>query len=56
MIVEDIINPFWVEPLLEISKSIGYNKSESFNMSGKQKYEDLFERWKDGLYILKLTK
>ena len=56
MIVEDIINPFWVEPLLEISKSIGYNKSESFNMSGKQKYEDLLERWKDGLYILKLTK
>lgn len=56
MIIEDVINTSWVTPLLDISKSIGYTKSESFNMSGKQKYEDLLERWKDGLHILKLTK
>jgi 23S rRNA U2552 (ribose-2'-O)-methylase RlmE/FtsJ len=56
LIVEDVINPSWVEPLLELSKSIGYTKSEKFNMSGKQKYEDLLQRWKNGLYILKLTK
>lgn len=56
LIVEDVIVPSWVKPLIELSKSTGYSKSESFNMSGKQKYEDLLERWKDGLYILKLTK
>lgn len=56
LIVEDIINPSWVDPLIDLSKKIGYTKSESFNMSGKQKYQDLLDRWKDGLYILKLTK
>lgn len=56
LIVEDVIDPSWVDPLIDLSKSIGYNKSESFNMSGKQKYQDLLDRWKDGLYILKLTK
>jgi hypothetical protein len=56
LIVEDIINPSWVNPLIQLSKSTGYSKSESFNMSGKQKYQDLLDRWKDGLYILKLTK
>jgi hypothetical protein len=56
LIVEDVINPSWVDPLIELSKTIGYSKSESFNMSGKQKYQDLLDRWKDGLYILKLTK
>jgi hypothetical protein len=56
LIVEDIIDPSWVNPLIELSKSTGYSKSESFNMSGKQKYQDLLDRWKDGLYILKLTK
>lgn len=56
LIIEDIVNPSWVDPLIELSKKIGYTKSESFNMSGKQKYQDLLDRWKDGLYILKLTK
>ena len=56
LIVEDVIDPEWVSPLVDLSKSIGYSKSESFNMSGVQKYEDLLNRWKNGLYILKLTK
>jgi len=56
LVVEDITNPSWVDPLLELSKSIGYNKSESFNMAGNQKTEDLLELWKNGLFILKLTK
>lgn len=56
LIVEDVIDTSWVYPLIELSKTIGYSKSESFNMSGKQKYQDLLDRWKNGLYILKLTK
>lgn len=56
LVVEDIISPSWVEPLLELSNKIGYSKSESFNMAGKQKYQDLLDKWKNGLYILKLTK
>lgn len=56
LIVEDVIDPSWVEPLIELSKTIGYSKSESFNMSGKQKYQDLLDRWQNGLYILKITK
>ena len=56
LIVEDIIDPSWVDPLLQLSKSTGYSKSETFNMAEKQKYQDLLDRWKDGLYILKLTK
>lgn len=56
LVVEDVIDSSWVNPLLELSNKIGYNKSESFNMSGKQKHQDLLDRWKDGLYILKLTK
>lgn len=56
LVVEDVIVPSWVEPLIELSKSIGYSKSESFNMSGKQKNQDLLDAWKNGLYILKLTK
>jgi hypothetical protein len=56
LIVEDVIDPEWVNPLIELSESVGYSKSESFNMSGAQKYPDLLDRWKNGLYILKLTK
>jgi len=56
LVVEDVIDPSWVDPLIELSKSTGYTKSESFNMAGKQKHQDLLDRWKNGLYILKLTK
>ena len=56
LVVEDITDSSWVDPLLQLSKSTGYSKTESFNMSGKQKYQDLLDRWKDGLHILKLTK
>lgn len=56
MVIEDVIKSEWVEPLLKLSECVGYSKSQSFNMSGKQKYNNLLELWKDGLYILKLTK
>lgn len=56
LVVEDIIDPSWVDPLIELSKTIGYSKTESFNMSGKQKTQNLLDLWKNGLYILKLTK
>ena len=56
LVVEDVIDPSWVDPLIELSKSIGYTKSESFNMAGKQRHQDLLDLWKNGLYILKLTK
>jgi len=56
LVVEDVIDTAWVDPLISLSNSIGYSKSEYFNMSGKQKYQGLLDLWKDGLYILKLTK
>jgi len=56
LIVEDIIDPSWVEPLVSLSKTTGYSEVESFNMSGKQKYPDLLDLWKNGLYILKMRK
>ncbi len=56
LVVEDIVNENWVNPLISLAKSLGYSKCQSFNMSGKQKTEDLLERWKNGLFILKITK
>lgn len=56
LVVEDITKNEWVSPLLDLSKSLGYTKYESFNMSGKQKTPDLLERWEPGLHILKITK
>jgi len=56
LIIEDVIKSEWVEPLLDLAKISGYSKCEAFDMSGKQKYQDLLEQWKNGLYILKFTK
>lgn len=56
LIVEDVLDEKFVEPLINLAKSIGYSQCDSFNMSGKQKTEDLLERWKNGLFILKITK
>jgi 23S rRNA U2552 (ribose-2'-O)-methylase RlmE/FtsJ len=56
LVVEDIINNEWVSPLLDLAKSLGYSKGEAFNMSGKQKTEDLLKLWESGLHILKITK
>jgi hypothetical protein len=56
LVVEDITNNEWVSPLLDLAKSLGYSKGESFNMSGKQKTQDLLDRWQIGLHILKFTK
>lgn len=56
LIVEDVVDSSWVKPLLDLANSLGYSESQSFNMAGKQKYQGLLDTWKDGLYILKLTK
>jgi len=56
LVVEDITNNEWVSPLLDLAKSLGYSKGEAFNMSGKQKTQDLLNRWEIGLHILKITK
>lgn len=56
LIIEDILDESYITPLFNLAESIGYTKCESFNMSGKQKYDDLLERWKNGLYILKIQK
>ena len=56
LVVEDIIDTSWVEPLVSLSKTTGYSEVESFNMSGKQKYPELLNLWKNGLYILKMRK
>ena len=56
LIVEDIICSEWVEPLVKLSQSVGYSKCEVIHMGGKQKTDDLYHRWKDGLFILNITK
>lgn len=56
LIIEDIINTSWVKPLFELSYSLGYSKCEIIDMTGKQKTDDLLNRWKDGLYLLNITK
>lgn len=56
LIVEDIINPLWVDPLVMLSKCLGYSSCEVINMTGKQKTKKLLNDWKNGLYILNITK
>jgi hypothetical protein len=56
LIIEDVINSAWVKPLYELSYSLGYSNCEVIDMTGKQKTQELLERWKNGLYILKITK
>jgi len=56
LIIEDVINSAWVKPLYELSYSLGYSNCEIIDMTGKQKTQELLERWENGLYILKITK
>ena len=56
LIIEDIIVSSWVTPLVELSKSLGYSNCEVIDMTGKQKTQELLDRWKNGLFILRLTK
>lgn len=56
LIVEDIIHSEWVEPLVKLAESVGYSNVEILNMMGKQNTEELLDRWKNGLYILNITK
>lgn len=56
LIVEDIIESRWVEPLVNLSKTLGYSNCEVIHMTGKQKTKELREKWANGLYILNITK
>jgi len=56
LVVEDIIYTNWVKPLVELSSSLGYSHCEVIDMTGKQKTLQLLDDWKNGLYILKITK
>ena len=56
LIIEDIIQTNWVKPLSELSYALGYSNCEIIEMAGKQKTDELLDRWKQGLYILNITK
>jgi 23S rRNA U2552 (ribose-2'-O)-methylase RlmE/FtsJ len=56
LVIEDIIVSDWVDPLVELASTLGYSNCEVIDMTGKQKDPELLERWKNGLYILLLTK
>ena len=56
LIIEDIIQTNWVKPLSELSYALGYSNCEIIEMTGKQKTDELLNRWKEGLYILNITK
>lgn len=56
LIVEDVIYTSWVEPLVKLSEYVGYSKCEVIDMTRKQKTNELYERWANGLYILNITK
>jgi len=56
LIVEDVIYTEWVEPLVKMAELIGYSDVKVVNMTEKQKTQELFERWRGGLYILNITK
>lgn len=56
LIIEDVIDSNWVEPLVKLSYSLGYSDCDIIDMTGKQKTNELLERWKNGLYILKVKK
>jgi predicted RNA-binding protein len=56
LIVEDVIYTEWVEPLVKMAELIGYSDVKVLDMSEKQKTQELFDRWKGGLYILNITK
>tara|TARA_R110002153_G_scaffold177685_1_gene330883 strand:- start:123 stop:701 length:579 start_codon:yes stop_codon:yes gene_type:complete len=64
LIIEDIIRP-WLNMgvteeqqsyLKTYAKEIGYTLIEEYDMTKKQKTPQLYQKWKTGLFILKLTK
>ena len=64
LIIEDIIRP-WLDMgvteeqqsyLKTYAKEIGYTLIEEYDMTKKQKTQRLYQQWKTGLFILKLTK
>ena len=56
LIIEDVINFEWVEPLCNLSTYFNYSSYEVFDMNGKQKNSYALSPTVNGLYILVLTK
>lgn len=56
LVIEDIIDSNYIIPLVELSQKIGYSNCEVIDMTGKQNKRELLNLWKNGLYILKITK
>lgn len=56
LVIEDVIVSSWVQPLVELSTSLGYSTCEVIDMTGKQKTQELLDSWKNGLFILKMVK
>lgn len=56
LIIEDILKKEWLEPLVDLAKKTGYEKCDVVDMTNKQQTDFLLDRWKNGLFILKLQK
>ena len=56
IIIEDIINKDWLEPLINIVKEVGYSECEVIDVTGKQKVQMLLDMWKNGLFLLKIKR
>lgn len=56
LVIEDVVNSSWIEPLVDLSQTLSYESCEIVDMTGKQKNEKYLKDWENGLYIIKLTK
>ena len=56
IIIEDIINKDWLEPLINVVKEVGYSECEVIDVTGKQKVQMLLDMWANGLFLLKIKK
>jgi len=56
IVIEDVINSNWVKPLVALASCLGYSQCEVTDMTGKQRTAHLQELWKNGLFIITVTK
>lgn len=56
IVIEDIIVSELVPNLVEFAEICDYSKCQVIDMTGKQKTKNLLDTWKNGLYIICLTK
>jgi 23S rRNA U2552 (ribose-2'-O)-methylase RlmE/FtsJ len=56
IVIEDIIDVAYIEPLVKHILEIGYVECDIIDMTGKQKNHLLLDQWKNGLYIIKIKK